>query len=809
MQKNFNKYMKALQLILIFAIIGFCLTDDTEMDECESRFKVSLQTKCGSIGSCTYNIEGTDNVCVATQDCSKGNGKTQAECEEIVPSNYHEYKCILEGSVCKPTKKECEEYNKIRSVTSGSSPTYTSITGDGCTKLVPRTGKGDECIIVSGQCIPHFVQCSSITSPSPNPGQCNNNIPGEPTKRCEWKKEGEETTESCHTYVRYCDYTASDVKNYASKDICFGLEIDTSDSERTKKKCIYSGSTCTSVYDKCDDYIVPGDPTDDSRCNGRHPVDSTLKDYDYSLTCKFDTSDSKCKPEQTKCNDYTIIPSTLRDEDMCKKLKPTDSNKVCVYAYDESTSANICEEVYNSCQLYNDNEIEKTRLDCQGIVLTDPNKECVYIPEQDKCEERQIYESCDSYPGKDKKICESIISKTTNNYCILDKDSKCKERPVLCAEAFNNKLECIYYAKASDTNKRCAYDEETTPTHTPKCYEEYARCEDYLENDSYICEAIRLYNGNKCEFIQGRCRSKNKICSEAKTEAECKLIAKTGVTDPDKKICEYTGSSCREQFKYCSDYREVCAQPASGTTTCETNCRAIKPYDESGESLDIYSRCEYEYGVGCQRVPQVCSEADGNPILCAEISPKIKDNSVKYCAYINDKCEEKFKKCEHYHTSGTYDSDERDFCQAIVPENNLQSLCSYKSVDGEYKCVTKTQCSLFSPADYETLCLEINPNCTYLTTYNSYGTCKKVEKSCLNTKFYKVSDDNEAICKSMEASVPYKICSLKEDKSGCEEVYRESIYPISSSAQQENASSSSAFIVKKVHLILILFCLLF
>ena len=47
----------------------------------------------------------------------------------------------------------------------------------------------------------------------------------------------------------------------------------------------------------------------------------------------------------------------------------------------------------------------------------------------------------------------------------------------------------------------------------------------------------------------------------ATTEEECKLVAKIGVTDPERKICDWyipsgldTGS-CIENYKYCSDYR--------------------------------------------------------------------------------------------------------------------------------------------------------------------------------------------------------------------------------------------------------------
>ena len=85
---------------------------------------------------------------------------------------------------------------------------------------------------------------------------------------------------------------------------------------------------------------------------------------------------------------------------------------------------------------------------------------------------------------------------------------------------------------------------------------------DYGSN-SY--DNINLYDGKTCELIPvgnlSRCTSKFKTCEQATTEEECKLVAKIGVTDPERKICDWyipsgldTGS-CIENYKYCSDYR--------------------------------------------------------------------------------------------------------------------------------------------------------------------------------------------------------------------------------------------------------------
>ena len=91
-----------------------------------------------------------------------------------------------------------------------------------------------------------------------------------------------------------------------------------------------------------------------------------------------------------------------------------------------------------------------------------------------------------------------------------------------------------------------------------------------------------LYNGQRCYSDLGRCRSIQKTCSDARNADECKLIAKTGVSDPDKKVCSYIGGYCVETFKYCSDYR--------GTSS--TEYEKITPYDKSGNNTDPASQCK-------------------------------------------------------------------------------------------------------------------------------------------------------------------------------------------------------------------------
>ena len=65
----------------------------------------------------------------------------------------------------------------------------------------------------------------------------------------------------------------------------------------------------------------------------------------------------------------------------------------------------------------------------------------------------------------------------------------------------------------------------------------------------------------------------------------------------------------------------------------------------------------------------------------------------------------------------------------------------------------------------------------------------------------------------MEVSIPYKKCALKEDKTGCEIVYRELNYSTtyisySTNVNDSNQENSSNDISKRIPLIIILLCLL-
>ena len=744
--------MKTTQLLLILALLSYCFSQDT--DDCYNQFEAILEQKCKLIDpKCGYSKE----IQTCGRECSTG---TESDCSGITPPNSAIYMCNFDTSsrTCKQVEKNCQGYNE-----------------ENCSKMKPSTSNNNRCDILSqgAWCRSYSNDCP--TSPAFNPSDqttCTDHIPYPYTKKCKVTSHSTDgtTTYTCDKVNRNC----GDNFYKMDKNICHQLTSTT-----TGKQCFYtSDKTCVENYEGCKGY------DSSSLCNSdKHPLIRTNTDdgydFDYSKTCFWKTNDGtgECVTRDRKCYEFD---ETNEDEERCLQLKATDPNKKeCLY--DDSRTTDKCYEEYQTCQLYNDNENIKTREECERIKPVDSTKLCYFNEEENKCEERDIFNTCDDYKGNDKNICESIISKETNSRCILEKDSICKERTFYCEDT-NIKYQCLTYAKARDPNKKCVFN-----SNSKRCLEVYKSCEDYYTIDgitSSSCSSLHLYNGKGCSYELNRCFTKtNLTCDEVYTEEECILIAKSGVIDPDKLVCQWNSGVCKENYKYCSDYR--------GNN--DITCRNIKPYDESGEKIDIFSHCDIDPStpsVGCKRYPNECTDyAGSDEFKCASISPYIKDNKIKYCAIdISGNCKEFYKTCE--------DASPNE-CSNNIPQNYSNTICEIKTDNGVESCHKKDDCTQFTSSFYSSLCYSIDSKCIY-----ENSRCKtKSEKTCQDIQFYIQNDDNEEVCKSYEVSDPNKVCSLKDDKLGCEEVDREANV---TSSETTNQGNSSKFISKGISLTIII-----
>ena len=748
--------MKKLSLLLFILIIGYSFSEDTTCPNVESK----KEQKCRSINtSCRYST----NQCFKTGDCTKG---TIADCSTIIPEDFNTYKCGWDES-CKKIRKTCGDYQISK--------------GDTCSQLYPGDGNGKRCEIRGTTCEVHYDVCDGLAE-----DKCETNIPKDYKTKCVW----DGTT--CQTKTRECNDNFVGIQNNL-QTIC-PLLVPTEAGKAAGKKCVYTGTTCIEYFEKCSDYTG----TDRNTCKAILPLNSDKSGYDILKKCDLN-NENKCTEMPKECSDFV---KGTDDPDICNAYQPTDSTKMrCVYDYKAEADDNPCKEEYKSCGTYN-SETGKNKEDCEKIILIETSKKCAYENEQcvvrdrtcddweeglpeknctdikltgnkhcryiarESTEEAKCIEdfnSCNDYKGTDKETCIKISSES----CYLDKDSICTKvaaTAITCSAAGTDEDKCLNEAKPSDPNKKCLY-------YGGSCYEDYEKCEDYKEGNPSDCTSIVLHNGKKCVFDSNtnKCKSIKKVCSEARDQRECGIIFKSGVSNPARYRCEYYLTACVERNMYCSDYKRNSA----------TECALIKPYDMEGNNIEVFSKCEIrKANVGCERVLKKCNEANGSPSLCQSISEKLEHNTdgKKYCFYLNGLCKEQFTSCSLFEVIDWAEGDTfGELCSTNIPKNYLNYHCVADTDEesGDQICKSvENECStfntIFNTIDYGDFCLESNSLCSYSPLL---GTCSKIEGEC-NEITFAVTDyaRREEACKSISVSDPNKMCSLKNDFSGCEEV---------------------------------------
>ena len=159
------------QIILIFALLGFLTTQDT--DECYAWFHGKLEEICKSnvFTECKYNI--FDKKCIQINSCSEGNGDEEL-CKKLIHPDFHTKKCKYdtEKNECTEALKICTDYNKANP-DAGSDA--VSIKGDVCEQLYPGD-EGDRCFL-SDSCLPQFNKCEDAPRT-----KCSDNIPSNLSK---------------------------------------------------------------------------------------------------------------------------------------------------------------------------------------------------------------------------------------------------------------------------------------------------------------------------------------------------------------------------------------------------------------------------------------------------------------------------------------------------------------------------------------------------------------------------------------------------------------------------------------------------
>ena len=239
--------MKKLQLLLFFALISYCFTQD---DECKKEFEKILTGKCTSIDTATCRVTDNENqICLPKNSCS---ATEEEDCLKLIPENFHKKKCHWDTSgthpQCTEVDKKCNDYNKITNGLRFGSIDFIDITGDVCSNLNADDDFHHCALDSDGVCGKHLKTCGDFNIQN----DCENNIPLNqyPLKQCKWNPG---TPGSCSEVPRDCNKYLYD----PNKNICKQLTVG------SDQKCIYEydsssppSSKCVERFNQCSKYFL-------------------------------------------------------------------------------------------------------------------------------------------------------------------------------------------------------------------------------------------------------------------------------------------------------------------------------------------------------------------------------------------------------------------------------------------------------------------------------------------------------------------------------------------------------------------------
>lgn len=418
-------------------------------------------------------------------------------------------------------------------------------------------------------------------------------------------------------------------------------------------------------------------------------------------------SNRKCEFKYSSCASYTG-----KDSNECKLIPASDEYKRC------EIKDNVCTEVDRTCEEYDINE----DLICENFNVG-TSKRCQMV--DSKCETH--YNKCEDYTkdeGVDEKKCNANIPSISSHKCVWDKtNNKCKEVDKECNDYLSQfpSNSCYSLKTSDDLNKICIESENG-------CIEQYKTCELYNEKETSKspskCKDIRIYSDDMESFDDNRicyfsesdstCKSRYKLCSDFLEKNECENFT----PEDENKMCIYTGTECKEQYKSCQLYNEY-ANPK-----LDEECKNIILY--SYQSLDQMHVCDMIDG-SCQKRDKKCEEYK-DEYSCLNYSPYYTNTK---CVFKNGECLEQYRTCELYNQN-TPDSDkkEEDCINMIIDST---SKCKYdkdtltcstiKKECKELSSYYEQLCNQHYPDDKDKKCIWINNECV-----EQFTTCEKYDE---------------------------------------------------------------------------------
>ena len=426
-----------------------------------------------------------------------------------------------------------------------------------------------------------------------------------------------------------------------------------------KKQCIFKDNNCIEIYRECSDYkgkdenecksilldgykkcsMIDGECKESTvkecseinfsqeNCNEYHKqfYNTGTEPNENIMKCSF--INGKCIERPTGCPNYEGIK-----KEECESIILYDDNNdirsKCSFTEEGCKLAKI------ECSDYNP---ESSPYECKQIYPTE-DTHCVYL--NGHCKESFI--SCNL--GANEEICKSIYPIEYRTYkCTYSSQKGCFQEYRKCSDyEYDKNIEC------KDLGSNCHLI-------NGKCIP-FDKCTDYEGNDKVICESIRLSNmnggyQNKCSFVDGKCISVKKQCSDYVDRPDSFLdsaYCDENVLDDSTKHCILNNTKCIEQYKDCSSYK--------GSNKEE--CESIFPENH-------YSfKCVFKDNK-CQKVQMECSDFMHVPQLYksyCEITFRPLDES-KICSLSGNICTETSKK--------TDSSEEEELNGSLIKLSNI------------------------------------------------------------------------------------------------------------------------------------------
>ena len=595
--------------------------------------------QCSSLKSTSPKICIMDgNICNEVyKTCEEA--KDETTCKNTKPlQQYAEdafsifEKCIWEEGYCLKTDRTCSDYKKREDDSFDYCYYFKS------EKTEHRDYKQCSLDTKTDTCKEIYKTCSSYNNViskdertetdcvAINPGQTSMNV--NKGSKCFFDNEKKE-----------CKEIYKDCEDQTSVESCLLYQL-----ENTKKYCFYDNDLCFEQYKYCENYNDEVEEAD----RKKEECESILPNYidSYSYKCIFTESKTCEKKKLETCEEYEG-----NSKNFCNQIKIAESS-----TYRCAIKNNKCVTEYKDCYAYN-NQINKTKEVCESILLSSSNKKCLFstittntcyedfktctdyagtsdeecknyrtsnasvvcVHENNKCIEKTnyIYKYCAEYGGKDKKICESIIPRSSWNNAILYGEKcvynnyGCSSAKKVCSEAKNEK-ECYSITPEDSSRKHCVFINN-------ECKEHYQTCIIYENSQTVLnketCESIVIKNDNKnkCVFTEGKdgakgtCRSVEKKCSDFHIESlakECSDLT-SSLAINSKKKCSFSDKTCKTVDK------TSCAELYGIMDVTEEDCKTA-----TTSSSNI--NCVFNSNYGCIQV---------NNYEMADNNDKDKDNN--------------------------------------------------------------------------------------------------------------------------------------------------------------------------------------